>query len=163
MDQKEFLECGQIVNTHGIKGEVKIDSWCDSPEDLADIKTLYIDGVPRHIRSARAHKNCVIAFVEGVEDVNAAILLKGKVVHASRKDFTLPEGQVFMADLIGLKVLDFDRGAELGTLTDVLTPSVQKVYVVRGQREILIPAVDEFIKEINVDGGYIKVRLIEGM
>lgn len=163
MNTKEFLECGQIVNTHGIKGEVKIDSWCDTPDVLADIKTLYIDGAPVRVRSARVHKNCVIAFLDGVDDVNAAVLLKGKVVHASRKDITLPEGQVFMADLIGLKVLDADNGEELGTLCDILTPSVQKVYVVRGKREILIPAVDEFLKEINVDEGYIKVRLIEGM
>lgn len=163
MDSKEFLECGQIVNTHGIKGEVKIDSWCETPEDLANIKTLYIDGAPTRVRSARVHKNCVIAFLDGINDVNEAIPLKGKVVQALRKDIVLPEGQVFMADLIGLKVLDADTGSELGTLADVLTPSVQKVYVVRGEREILIPAVDEFLKEINVDEGYIKVHLIEGM
>lgn len=163
MNQKEFLEGGQIVNTHGIKGEVKIDSWCDTPEVLAGIKTLYIDGMPRRVRSARVHKNCVIAFLEGVEDVNTAMTLKGKVVAVARSSVKLPKGQVFMADLVGLKVLDSDSGTELGVLSDILTPSVQKVYVVRGEREILIPAVDEFVKEINVDGGYIKVRLIEGM
>lgn len=163
MNQKEFLEGGQIVNTHGIKGEVKIDSWCDTPEILAGIKTIYIDGASRHVRAARVHKNCVIAFLEGVDDVNTAMTLKGKVIHIARSDVKLPEGQVFMADLIGLKVLDADHGNELGILADILTPSVQKVYVVRGAREILIPAVDEFIIEINVEGGYIKVRLIEGM
>ena len=163
MNQKEFLEGGQIVNTHGIKGEVKIDSWCDTPEVLAGIKTLYIDGAPRRVRSARVHKNCVIAFLEGVDDVNTAMLLKGKVVHVARSSVKLPKGQVFMADLVGLKVLDAETSNELGTLTDILTPSLQKVYVVTGEREILIPAVDEFIKEINVEGGYIKVRLIEGM
>ena len=161
--QKEFLEGGQIVNTHGIKGEVKIDSWCDTPEVLANIKTIYIDGAPRRVRSARVHKNCVIAFLEGVDDVNAAMTLKGKIIQVARSSIKLPEGQVFMADLVGLKVLDADSGVELGILADVLAPSVQKVYVVHGKREILIPAVDEFIDEINVDGGYIKVRLIEGM
>ena len=163
MDLKQFLEGGQIVNTHGIKGEVKIDSWCDTPEVLAAIKTLYIDGTPRRVRSARVHKNCVIAFLDGVDDVNAAMLLKGKTVLINRKDIRLPKGQVFIADLIGLKVLDAESGEELGTLENVLTPSIQKVYVVRGQREILIPAVDEFIKEIDVKGGYVKVSLIEGM
>ena len=163
MNQKEFLEGGQIVNTHGIKGEVKIDSWCDTPEVLAQIKTLYIDGAPRTVRSARVHKNCVIAFLDGINDVDTAMTLKGKIVLVARSAVKLPKGQVFMADLIGLKVLDAETGAELGSLVDILTPSVQKVYVVRGEREILIPAVDEFIDEINVDGGYIKVRLIEGM
>ena len=163
MNQKEFLEGGQIVNTHGIRGEVKIDSWCDTHEVLAGIKTLYIDGAPRRVRSARVHKNCVIAFLEGVDDVDTAMTFKGKVIHVARSSVKLPKGQVFMADLIGLKVLDAENDAELGVLSDILTPSVQKVYVVRGEREILIPAVDEFISEINVDGGYIKVRLIEGM
>lgn len=163
MKQKQFLEAGQIVNTHGIKGEVKIDSWCDTPEVLAAIKTLYVDGAPRRVRGARVHKNCVIAFLEGVEDVNAAMLLKGKTVLVDRKDIRLPKGQVFMADLIGLSVLDAATGEKLGVLEDVLTPSFQKVYVVKGEREILIPAVDEFVKEINVEGGYVKVALIEGM
>lgn len=163
MTQKQFLEGGQIVNTHGIKGEVKIDSWCDSPEVLAAIKTVYIDGAPRRVRGARVHKNCVIAFLDGVDDVNAAMLLKGKTVLVDRRDIKLPKGQVFMADLIGLNVLDAATGEALGVLEDVLTPSFQKVYVVRGKREILIPAVDEFIKEINVKDGYIRVALIEGM
>lgn len=163
INQKEFLEGGQIVNTHGIKGEIKIDSWCDTPEILAQIETFYIDGKPRRVRSARIHKNCVIALMEGVDDINTAVTLKGKIIQIPRSAVNLPEGQVFMADLIGLTVLNADDGTELGTLADVLTPSMQKVYVVRGEREILIPAVDEFIDEINLSDGYIKVHLIEGM
>ena len=163
MKLSEFLEAGQIVNTHGIRGEVKIDSWCDTPDYLAGFRTLYIDGRPYAVRSARPQKNCVITALDGVEDINDAMALKGKVVHIRRADAHLPEGQVFMADLIGLDVVDDETGARLGALTDVLTPSFQKVYVVRGEREILIPAVDEFIREINVEGGYIRVRLIEGM
>ena len=163
MDTKQFLEGGRIINTHGIKGEVKIESWCDSPEVLAGIKTLYLDGAPRKVRSPRVHKNCVIAYLEGVNNVDEAMLLKGKVVHINRKDIKLPKGQVFMVDLIGLKVLDDETGKELGTLTEVLSPSIQKIYVVKGEREIMIPAVDEFIREINVEGGYVRVKLIEGL
>ena len=163
MDTKQFLEGGRIINTHGIRGEVKIESWCDSPEVLAGIKTLYLDGAPRKIRSPRVHKNCVIAYLEGVNSVDEAMLLKGKVVHINRKDIKLPKGQVFMVDLIGLKVLDDETGKELGTLTEVLSPSIQKIYVVKGEREIMIPAVDEFIREINVEGGYVRVKLIEGL
>ena len=163
MNPNEFLEGGQIVNTHGIRGEVKIDSWCETPEVLAGLSTLYIDGAPRSVRAARVHKNCVIAALEGLADVDAAMALKGKVVQVRRADVPLPDGQVFLADLIGLKVLDADTGAELGVLADVLTPSVQKVYLIRGQREILVPAVDEFVREIDLDRGWIKVRLIEGM
>ncbi len=159
----KFLEGGQIVSTHGVRGEVKIVSWCDTPEYLAGFSTLYIDGSPVKVRAARPHKGSVIASLEGCDDVDAAMALKNKVVMLSRADAKLPEGQFFQADLIGLDVLDADSGEKLGTLTDVLSPSRQKVYVVKGEREILIPAVDEFLAEVNIDGGYIRVRLIEGM
>ena len=157
-----YLECGKIVNTHRIRGEVKIVPWADSPEFLCGLPALYIDGKAMALRSARVHKGNVIALLEGVEDVNAAMLLKNKVVFLSRADVELPDGAFFLADLIGLRVVD-ENGAELGVLEDILSPSVQRIYVVRGQREILIPAVPEFILETNVAGGYIRARLIEGM
>ena len=158
----QFLECGKIVNTHGIRGEVKIQPWADSPEVLCALPALYIDGRKVAIRSARVHKGNVIALLEGVEDVDQAMLLKNKVVCLDRGDLKLPEGTFFLADLMGLRVID-EAGAELGVLREVLSPSRQQVYVVQGEREILIPAVPEFILETNVPGGYIRVRLIEGM
>jgi 16S rRNA processing protein RimM len=158
----KLLESGKIVNTHGIRGEVKIVPWADSPEFLCQFSTLYIDGAPRKVCSARVHKGSVIALLDGVNDVNDAMLLKNKVVSISRDDVQLPEGSFFLADIIGLDVVD-ETGAKLGVLTDILSPSVQQVYVVKGDRDILIPAVPEFILETNVSGGYIKVRLIEGM
>lgn len=157
-----YLECGQIVNTHGIRGEVKIVPWADSAEFLCQFSTLYLDGAPVKVQNARVHKGSVIAQLEGVSDVNAAMLLKNKVVYIRREDAKLPEGAFFLADIIGLDVVD-ESGSKLGTLKEVLSPSRQQVYVVAGEREILIPAVPEFILETNVDAGYIKVHLIEGM
>lgn len=158
----QLLECGKIVNTHGIRGEVKIQPWADSPEVLCALPALYIDGAPVALRSARVHKGNVIALLEGVSDVDQAMLLKNKVVWLNRDDLRLPEGAFFLADLIGLRVVD-EEGQELGILNEVLSPSRQQVYVVKGDRELMIPAVPEFILETNVAGGYIKVRLIEGM
>ena len=158
----QLLECGKIVNTHGIRGEVKIQPWADSPEVLCALPALYIDGVPVALRSARVHKGNVIALLEGVSDVDQAMLLKNKVVWLNRDDLRLPEGTFFLADLIGLRVVD-EEGQELGILNEVLSPSRQQVYVVKGDRELMIPAVPQFILETNVAGGYIKVRLIEGM
>ena len=158
----QLLECGKIVNTHGIRGEVKIQPWADSPEVLCALPVLYLDGQPRAIRSARVHKGNVIALLEGVSDVDQAMLLKNKVVWLNRDDLRLPEGTFFLADLIGLRVVD-EEGQELGILNEVLSPSRQQVYVVKGDRELMIPAVPQFILETNVAGGYIKVRLIEGM
>ena len=158
----QLLECGKIVNTHGIRGEVKIQPWADSPEVLCALPALYIDGAPVALRSARVHKGNVIALLEGVSDVDQAMLLQNKVVWLNRDDLRLPEGTFFLADLIGLRVVD-EEGQELGILNEVLSPSRQQVYVVKGDRELMIPAVPQFILETNVAGGYIKVRLIEGM
>lgn len=162
MKHVPFLEAGQIVNTHGIRGEVKIVPWADSPEFLAGFSTLYLDGVPIGVRSARVHKGNVIALLEGVDSMEQAEALKTRVVSIRRSDANLPEGSFFLADLIGLKVID-ESGQPLGELVDILTPSHQQVYVVRGEREILIPAVPSFVLETNPEAGYLKVRLIEGM
>ena len=159
---KEFLDCGQIVNTHGIHGEVRVVPWADSPDFLRGFGTLYVDGAPRKVASARVHKGSVIARLDGVDTVEEAMRLKGKTVQIRRTDARLPEGAFFLADIIGLDVVD-EAGERLGTLKEVLSPSRQQVYVVAGEREILIPAVPEFILETNIEGGYLKVRLIEGM
>lgn len=158
----EYLDCGQIANTHGVHGEVRVIPWADSPEFLRGFSTLYVDGKPFKVTSGRVHKGSVIARLDGVDTVEAAMLLKGKTVQIRRTDAKLPEGSFFLADLIGLSVVD-EEGNRLGTLKDILSPSRQRVYVVEGEREIMIPAVPEFILETNVEGGYLKVRLIEGM
>lgn len=162
--KKRYLEAGKIVNTHGIAGEVKILPWADGPEFLLDFKTLYIDGQPMELRSARVHKNCVLAKLASIDDINQAMKLKNKVVCIDREDAALEEGAFFLADLMGLEVRDADNGQVLGTIAEVLTPPASNVYVVRGgDQEHMIPAVDEFIVETNVDQGYLLVRLIEGM
>ena len=162
--KNRFLEAGEIVNTHGIQGEVKIVPWCDTPEFLCGFDTLYIDGAPVKVRAARAHKGNVLARLEGVDDVNAAMRLKNKVVSIDRTGVELPDGRHFIADLIGLTVLDDDTGAELGTIAEVLTPPAHEVYVVRGRgKEYLIPAVDAFLRGTNVEEGWVRVHLIEGM
>ncbi len=158
----EYLDCGQIVNTHGVHGEVRIVPWADSPEFLCRFSTLYVDGKPVPVVSSRVHKGSVIARLQGVDTVESAMVLKGKTVQIRRADASLPEGSFFLADIIGLDVVD-EAGQKLGTLTEVLSPSVQQIYVVQGEREILIPAVPEFILEVNIEAGYVRVRLIEGL
>ena len=162
--KERFLEAGKIVNTHGIAGEVKILPWADSPDFLLDFDTIYIDGKPIALLSARVHKNCVLARLEGVEDVNAAMRLRDKTVFIDREDVELEEGAFFLADIMGLEVRDADTGAVLGKIADILTLPASNVYVVKGgETDHMIPAVPEFVVETNVDGGYIRVKLIEGM
>lgn len=159
-----YLEAGKIVNTHGIAGEVKILPWADAPGFLLDFDTFFIDGQPVAVLSARVHKGTVLAKLEGVDTVNDAARLRNKIIQIDREAVALPEGQYFLADLMGLEVRDGDSGAVLGTITDILTPPANHVYVVKGDRqEHMIPAVKEFILETNVEEGYLLVHLIEGM
>ncbi len=162
--KNRYLEAGKIVNTHGIAGEVKIMPWADDPDFLLDFDTLYIDGKPVELRAARVHKNCVLAKLAGVDDMNEAMKLKNKVVFIDREDVELEEGAFFLADVMGLEVRDADSGEVLGQIADILTPPASNVYVVKGGKaEHMIPAVEEFVVETNVDEGYLRVRLIEGM
>lgn len=160
--KSEYLETGEIVNTHGIAGEVKLMPWSDSPAFLLDFKTLYVDGKALEVQSARVHKTALLVKFKGYEDVNTAMALKGRRVSIARKDAKLAPGQFFLADLIGLTVKD-EAGETLGILKEVLTPSRQNVYVVEGQSIHMIPAVPEFIKRVDVDAGEMVVSLIEGM
>jgi len=162
MDKEKYLEAGQIVNTHGVRGEVKITPWTDSPEFLQKIKTLYVGGEGMRVTASRVHKSFVLAKLEGIDDVNAAMALKNKTVYIARKDVKLPRGSFFIADIIGAKVVTED-GTELGTLADVMEMPAQNIYLVKGEREIMIPAVDEFVLNTDVKKGVITVRLIEGM
>ena len=159
----DLLQTGKIVSTHGTRGEVKILPWADSPEFLLGFEQLYIDGEPYRVAHARVHGTCVLCQFSGIDDINAAMALRNKVVSIDRAEASLPDGAVFVADLIGLRVLC--DGRELGTIAEVLQPPANDVYVVRGEggREYMIPAVREFVEEVNVPAGFVRVRLIEGM
>ncbi len=159
--EKRFLEAGEIVSTHGIQGEVKILPWADGPEFLLKFREFYIDGKACAVQSSRIHKTCVLAKLEGIDTPEAATLLRGKTVSIDRNKVKLPKGTVFIADLLGCKVVT-DEGAEIGRIKDVLTMPASDVYVIHGEKHYMIPAVKEFVKEINVEEGYVLVHLIEG-
>ena len=162
--KKQYLEAGRIVNTHGVRGEVRIEPWADDASFLTRFKRFYWDEgkTPVKVRSIRVHKTMCIAALEGVEDVNEAMTLKGRVLFIDRDDAKLPRGTVFIQDILGARVVDED-GTELGVLADVLPAPAASVYVVRGAREILIPDVPAFILDKDAENGVVTVRLIEGM
>ena len=162
MEKKAFIEAGRIVNTHGVAGEVKIEVWLDSPQFLRRCGRVFLNGTERKFLSARAHKQFLIAKLEGVEDLNAAMALKGRVVEIAREDAKLPRGAYFIQDILGARVVD-EQGNELGRLEDVLERPASNVYMVRGESEHLIPAVPEFILNTDAEAGVITVHLIEGM
>ena len=162
MEKKQYIEAGRIENTHGVAGEVKIEVWLDSPQFLKSFKRCFIDRREVKLLSARVHKGFLIVKLEGVEDVNAAMALKGRTVFIDRADARLPKGAFFLQDIIGAAVVD-ESGSEIGKLADVMETPASNVYVVKGEREHLIPAVPEFILSTDADNGIITVHLIEGM
>lgn len=156
-----YLPTGQIVNTHGLKGYVKIQPWADDPADLLDFDRFFIDGREYEVEQASLQKSMVLLKLAGVDTIDVAAKLRNKELLIAREDVELEEGVVFIADLIGLTVLA--DGVEIGKITEVLTPPGNDVYVVKGEREYLIPAVKEFVEELNPEAGFVRVHLIEGM
>ena len=163
---KQYLEVGKVTNVHGLMGEVKVQPWADSPEFLCQFKTLYVDEArfPMTVQRARVHKNMVIIKFEGPTDVPSALSLRNAILYIDRSDVDLPEGSFFLADIYGLEVRDAASGEVLGEIADVLTLPANNVYVVRGgARELMIPAVPQFIAETNIEAGYIRVNMMEGL
>ena len=162
MEKSAYIEAGRIVNTHGVAGEVKIEVWLDSPQLLRRCGRIFLNGAEKKLLSGKVQKNFLIAKLEGVEDVNAAMQLKGKDVFIAREDAKLPRGAYFIQDILGASVRD-EQGNEIGRLTDVLERPASNIYVVQGETEHLIPAVPEFILNTDAEAGVITVHLIEGM
>lgn len=163
---EQYLEVGKVTSTHGVMGEVRVQPWADSPEFLCQFKTLYVDEAhwPIKVEQARVHKNMVILKLEGIIDVPSALSLRNAVLYIDRADAKLPKGSFFLADLMGLEVRDAQSGKVLGKIADIMNLPANNVYVVRGgERELLIPAVPQFIAETNVEGGYLRVNMMEGL
>lgn len=161
MAQKRFLEIGKIINTHGVRGEVKIEPWADSPEQLAEMRRILLDETMYRFHG-RVHGNFVLAKLDSIDSVEQAMALKGKTIWIDRNDLKLPEGVCFVQDLLGLPVFSED-GARVGILKDIMEYPAGRVYVVSGEEEHLIPEAGGFIQELDTEHGRIVVKLIEGM
>ncbi len=165
--KQRFLETGKIVTTHGLKGEVKIYPWCDSPEDLLDFEVLYLQQGKRQlaVEQMRLQKNMVLAKFEGVDTVEDAQKLRNQVVYLDREELELPEGVYFVQDLLGLTVVDADSGKTYGRLTDVLQTGANDVYEVTPEEgaPALIPAIPDVIVKIDLEGGELAIRPLAGL
>ena len=155
----EFLEAGEIVSTHGVRGEMKVLPWADGPDFLCEFDRVRIAGKDYPVESCRVQKTCNLLKIEGVDTMEAAQAMRGKTVEIYRCD--APEGLIFAAELMGMTVLC--EGEEIGKITDVLDYPGNKVYVVKGQKEYMIPAVKAFILDTDMEKEIMQVRLIEGM
>ena len=160
----EYIPVGRIVNAHGTRGEVRLQPDGLSPDFLTRFETFYLDGQPLRPTANQVHKSFVLLKFPGVDDMNAALTYKNKDLLIRRADIVLPEGEYFDDELLGLEVYDCDTGALLGTLTAVDEYPASKVYTVKGERELLIPAVkDVFIRSVDLDAGRMEVKVWEGL
>ena len=160
----EMIQVGRIVNAHGIRGEARVQPRDGDPHFLTQFKTFYIDGHPITPTANHVHKSLVLMKFPGVDDMDAALRYKEKVLYIRRADAHLPEGECFDDELLGMEVYDEATGALLGEITAVESYPASKVYTVRGEREYLIPAVkDAFIRSVDLDTNRMEVHVWEGM
>ena len=157
----KLLPTGEIVNTHGLRGDVKVMPWADDPDDLLDFDRFFIDGKEFAVQHSSRQKNMILLKLAGVDSIDDAVKLRGKEISICRDDIELEDGVMFIADMIGLPV-EAD-GVVIGKLKDVIIMPGNDVYVVKGEHEYMIPAVQEYVEPLCAEDGVIRVHLIEGM
>jgi len=164
--KKEFLECGKVCSAHGIRGCMKIESWCDTPRDLADKKRVFIfDGGKYNeyaVLSASVNGRGVLMSLEGISTREMAQALKNTVLYLKREDIHLADGAVLLADIIGLPVIDHESGKVYGEVVNINDGVQGYLYLVKTDTgEVIFPGIPEFVKEIDTERG-VFVRTIPG-
>ena len=164
--KKEFLEAGKIVTTHGIRGEVKILPYTDTPELLAEFDRLFIGKEHKEIliERSRVFKSVVISKFEGVDTPEAADKLRNKILYMHRDDLELDDDTYFIQDLIGMEVSDADTQQVYGTITDVMQTGANDVYVIKGNgREYLVPAIANVVISTDINENVMTIRPLDGL
>ena len=162
MAEEKLLEAGKIINTHGLKGEVKVQAWADSAEELLEFDRFVVGKEELNVISSRVQKGFLYLQFENKDTVDDVIPMKNKVLKIYREDLVLPEGVHLLSDIIGCRAVT-EEGEDIGIVEDILERPAANVYVIQGEREILIPSVPEFIKNVDLDSKTVTVHLIEGM
>ena len=165
---KQYLETAKIVATHGIRGEVRCQYFCDSAEFLCEFDELYLDKKgekPVEISRAYPHKNVVIMKIDGIDTVEDAQKLIGKTLYMDRDDVELPEDVYFIQDIIGLVVKDIDSGEVYGKISDVYQNGATDVYSIKKENgtELMFPYIDEVVKKIDIEAGEMLIKPLEGL
>jgi len=164
--KKEYLEAGKIVTTHGIRGEVKIMPYTDTPELLAEFDRLFMGRNKDEVTIVRSRvfKNMVIAKIEGVDTPEDAEKLRNKLLYMHRDDLELGEDTYFIQDLIGMEVRDADSDELYGVIDDVMQTGANDVYVVKSaDKELLVPAIADVVISTDIDGNVMTIRPLDGL
>lgn len=165
--KKPFLEIGKFVATQGIRGELRVQYYCDSAEVICNFDTLYLEKgkTPLSIERSYPHKNIVVMKLDGVDTVEAAQKYIGKMLYMDRNDAELDEDTVFIQDILGMSVIDADNGKVYGKLDDVYQNGPTDVYSIKteGGKELMFPAIDEIIIDTDFDADVMKIRPLKGL
>ena len=162
---KEFLETGKITGTHGVRGMVRIQAWCDSNEFLCSFDTLYLSsGRALKVEKLQPHGTVVIAKLQGIDSIEAAEELRGSVIHIKRSDIELEDGRYFVDDIIGCKVYNIENNELLGEVCDVSATGANDVWHIKTENGIvLIPKIDEIVKSVDIVAERIEISVMKGL
>ncbi|WP_105615888.1 ribosome maturation factor RimM [Vallitalea okinawensis] len=163
----EYFEIGKIVNTHGIKGAVKVMPITDEPKRFELLKKVTVktrkETREYTISKIQYQKDVLIITFEEVKDMTTAEMLKTAIIYIPREEaLPLEDDEYYISDIYGLKVIT-EEGQELGVVDDIIFTGANEVYKVKGEKELLIPAIKECIKEVNINEGFMKVELMKGL
>lgn len=162
----ELLEAGKIVSVFGLKGEIKVQPWCDSPEFLCEFDTLYYkSGTPVEVERSRVAKNIVVMKIKGVDTVEEAQKIRNRVLYIDRSEVELEEGCYFIQDLIGLKVVGLNDGRVYGEITDVSQTGANDVYHIKGEngKMYYIPAIPQVVAQTDIKSGEMRITPLDGL
>lgn len=163
--KKEFLEIGKVVGTHGVRGMIRIEPWADNGAFLKKFNIFYLeDGTSLKLSRITPHGNVVIAAVDGVDSIDAAEKLRNKVLQIKRSDIVLPKGKYFISEILSSKVYNRETGDLIGILSDVFKTGANDVWVISdGDKEYLVPVIDDNNADVDIDNGIIKLTLLKGI
>ncbi len=159
------LEIGQIVNTHGLRGDLKVMPWCDDPTVFDELAYVIIDGNEYNIEKSRMQKNMVLLKLEGIDHINEAEKYRNKILTVPREEMgDLPEGTYYICDLLGCSV-ETVSGRALGKIVDIIKTGSNDVYVVEddSKKQVLIPVIDEVVKSVDIEGKMIVIEPLKGL
>ncbi len=162
---KNNLEIGQIVNTHGLRGDLKVIPWCDDPEIFDELAYVIIDGKEYDIEKSRMQKNMVLLKLSGIDDINDAEKYRNKVLTVPREELgELPDGTYYICDLLECGVIT-DEGRDLGKICDIIKTGSNDVYVVEdgSGKQVLIPVIDEVVLSVDIDEKKIVIKPLKGL
>lgn len=164
---KQYLEIGKLNNTHGVKGELKMQLWCDDINYLKQLDTLYLDenGLKSvKLLAVRPQKDIAIIKLDGIDTIEKAEMLKGRVLYCNRDDAQIDENANYIADIIGCYVVDVDTEEEYGKVVDVVNYGSCDIYDVESWgKHTLIPAIPDVVKEINTEYQVIRIKKMKGL